>query len=117
MRILSRRSFLSFGGSDSSGRETDPLVHIASLLVQATEAGCAAVRSAVSAIPGAELHDVAQPGKLVIVLESADSGAIAAVASELQHLAGVLTVSVVAHLTERASALDELDESTTVPAQ
>jgi nitrate reductase NapD len=117
MRIFSRRSLLSFGGSDSSGSETDPLVHIASLLVHATEAGCTAVRSTVSAIPGAELHDVAQQGKLVIVLESADSGAIAGVASELQHLPGVLTVSIVAHLTERASALDETDESTTVPAQ
>jgi hypothetical protein len=54
---------------------------------------------------------------LAVVLESADGRAIAHTASELQQLSGVLTVSIVAHLTERASALEELDEPTSIPAQ
>ena len=117
MRELSRRDFLKFGGRASESAD-EPLVHIASLLVQATEKGCDAVRSIVGSMPGAELHDTGHPGKIVIVLESADSRAIADATTELQQLSGVLTVSIVAHLMESASALDEQhdDQSTTVPA-
>lgn len=104
MRELSRRDFFALGrGAD----DADPLVHIASLLVQGTEAGCAAVRALVGSLPGAELHETGQPGKLAIVLESTASRAIADAASELQQLPGVLTVSIVAHLMESASALEE----------
>lgn len=99
-----------------SAEHADPLVHIASLLVQATDAGCAAVRSKVATMPGAELHETGQPGKLAIVLESTASRAIADATTELQQLSGVLTVSIVAHLMESASALEGNDESTTVPA-
>ena len=113
MRILSRREVLSFG---SSCKDSDPLVHIASLLIQATDVGRAAVRECVAAMPGAEIHDTAHPNKLVVVLESSDSRTLAEATSELQHLSGVLTVSIVAHLTERASALEETDEPTTVPS-
>lgn len=72
----------------------------------------------IGSMPGAELHETGQPGKLVIVLESADSRVIADATTELQQVSGVLTVSIVAHLMESASALEELhdDESTTVPA-
>jgi nitrate reductase NapAB chaperone NapD len=51
------------------------------------------------------------------VLESADSRLIADVATELQNLQGVLTVSIVAHLTERASQLDQSNEPTPISAQ
>lgn len=112
MREISRREFFSLGRSEVA----DPIVHIASLLVQATDAGCAAVRGAIGSLPGAELHETGHPGKLAVVLESADSRAIANAASELQQLSGVLTVSIVAHLTETASALEENHESTTIPA-
>lgn len=113
MREISRREFFSLGRSS----DDDPIVHIASLLVQATEAGCAAVRGAIGSLPGAELHETGHPGKLAVVLESADSRAIANAATQLQQLSGVLTVSIVAHLTESASALDgNHDEPTTIPA-
>ena len=112
MRSLSRRELLSFS---SAGNSADPLIHIASLIVQATDAGCSAVRECVAAMPAAELHDTAHPNKLVVVLEASDARSLADATSELQQITGVLTVSIVAHLTERASALDETDESTTVP--
>lgn len=116
MRELSRRDFLKLGrGADDAN---EPIMHIASLLVRATATGCDAVRSVISSMPGAELHETGQAGKIVIVLESADSRAIADATAELQQLSGVLTVSIVAHLMENASGLEEQhdDESTTVPA-
>jgi periplasmic nitrate reductase NapD len=102
MSNISRRQFFSVPLTESS----DPLVHFASLLVQATPAGCAAVREAVERIPAAEVHDTGQVGKLAVVLESADGRAIADAFNELQQLTGVLTVSIVAHLTEHESLLD-----------
>lgn len=116
MRELSRRDFLKLGHvSDDAG---EPIVHIASLLVRATPAGCDNIRSLLGSLPGAELHDTGHSGKLVVVLESADSRAIADATTELQQLSGVLTVSIVAHLTESAALLEEHhdDHSTTVPA-
>lgn len=114
MRNFSRRDLVSFGD------DADPIVHIASLLVQATPGGCAAVRGMIGSLPGAELHETRHSGKmagkLVIVLESADSRAIANAATELQQLPGVLTVSIVAHMMESAAALEESHEPTTVPA-
>lgn len=116
MRELSRRDFLKFGRA--SDEVDEPVVHIASLLVRATPPGCDAIRSMIGSLPGAELHETGQAGKLVVVLESADSRAVADATTEIQQLSGVLTVSIVAHLTESASALEEQydDESTTVPA-
>lgn len=112
MREISRRDFFALGRWSG---DSDPLVHIASVLVQATDAGCAAVRAIIPSLPGAELHETGHFGKLAIVLESADSRAVANAATELQQLPGVLTVSIVAHLMESASALEENDESATVP--
>jgi nitrate reductase NapD len=116
MRDLSRRDFLKLGRASDDADE--PIVHIASLLVRATPTGCDNIRSLIGSLPGAELHETGQSGKLVVVLESADSRAIADATSELQQLSGVLTVSIVAHLMESASALEEQhdDQSTTVPA-
>lgn len=93
-------------------------MHIASLLVQATPAGCEAVRERIASMPGAELHDTGHSGKVAVVLEATDSRALAEATTELQQLTGVLTVSIVAHLMESASSLEEQhdDEPTTVPA-
>jgi nitrate reductase NapAB chaperone NapD len=106
MPNLSRRELLSLDHSANLA-DSDPLIHIASLLVQTTPGADEAVRRCVSGMAAAEIHATEHPGKLAVVLESADSRAIADAASELQQLAGVLTVSIVAHLTERASQLDE----------
>lgn len=116
MRNVSRRELLSLGRS-SGGADPDPLVHIASLLVRTTPAAERAVRERIAAMPAAELHSTQTAGKLVVVLESADSRLIADTATELQQLPGVLTVSIVAHLTERASQLDQTSEPTPVSAQ
>ena len=116
MRNVSRRELLALGRS-SGVHDPDPLVHFASLLVHATAAAEQAVRERIAAMPAAELHSTKTAGKLVVVLESADSRLIADVATELQNLQGVLTVSIVAHLTERASQLDQTNEPTSISAE
>ena len=85
----------------------DATVHIASLLVQATPQGMLLAKHAAAALEGAEIHDTAAPGKFVVVLESSQERAIANAADVLQQVAGVLTVSIVAHHMESAAALQQ----------
>lgn len=98
---LSRRDLVSL-----TPHSTD-IVHIVSLLVQATPHGVLVAKQAAAALPGAEVHDTAAPGKFVVVLESPQERAIADAADVLQQVTGVLTVSIVTHLMEPASALHE----------
>jgi nitrate reductase NapD len=114
VRHLSRRELLI---PRSPAQAAQPLVHIASLVIQATSSGCDAVRAAVAAMPDVELHETGNPNKLVVVLESAISGALADRTNELQQLPGVLTIAIVAHLIEPAATLDDDHESTPVPAR
>ncbi len=102
---ISRRELVSLTPR-SSARPTD-IVHIASLLVQATPEGTVIARHAAAALPGAEIHDTAAPGKFVVVLESPQERAIADAAEALLQVSGVLTVSVVAHLMESVADLQQ----------
>lgn len=86
---------------------TTDIVHIASLLVQATPRGMLLAKQAAIALPGAEIHDTAALGKFVVVLESSQERAIADAADLLQQVTGVLTVSIVTHVMESASALQQ----------
>lgn len=83
------------------------IVHIASLLVQATPQGMVIAKHAAAALPGAKIYDTAASGKFVVVLESARERAIADAADTLSQVTGVLTVSVVAHLMESAADLEQ----------
>jgi nitrate reductase NapD len=85
--------------------QPEDIVHIASLLVQATPRGILLAKQAAAAIDGVEIHDTAAPGKFVVVLESSRERAIADAADLLHQVTGVLTVSVVAHHMESAAAL------------
>jgi periplasmic nitrate reductase NapD len=96
---LSRRDLVSLTP------RADDIVHIASLLVQATPQGMLLAKQAATALPGAEIHDTAAAGKFVVVLESAQERAIADAADFLQQVTGVLTVSIVTHLMEPESEL------------
>jgi nitrate reductase NapD len=80
--------------------DPDSLVHIASLLVHATPAGCKTLKSLLQGRAGIEVHETQQPGKLAVVLESADNRAIGDAACGIQEIAGVVGVSVVAHIVE-----------------
>jgi periplasmic nitrate reductase NapD len=101
--IFSRRELVSL--SPRTPSSADDIVHIASLLVQATPQGMLLAKHAAAALEGAEIHETAAPGKFVVVLESSRERAIADAADVLQQVTGVLTVSIVAHHMESASAL------------
>ena len=103
--VHSRRDLLSLIAPD--GADHSALMHIASLLVQVTPEHVSAAREVAAHLPGAELHDTAAAGKFVVVLESGDDRAISAAVRALLQLPGVLTVSIVAHLTELAEHFDE----------
>lgn len=110
----SRRDLFTFG---QSGRPSPArVVHIASALVQLVPDARDAVRQVVSTLPGAELHETTQETKLAVVLESADERAIGRAVDELSQVRGVLSVAIVAHLSELEAALDEEldDESSPV---
>jgi periplasmic nitrate reductase NapD len=100
---ISRRDLVAL--SPRASLPADHIVHIASLLVQATPQGMLLAKRAAAALDGAEIHETSAPGKFVVVLESPRERAIADAADVLQQVTGVLTVSIVAHHMESASAL------------
>jgi len=100
---VSRRDLVSL--TPHATAAPNDIVHIASLLVQATPKGMLLAKQAAAALDGAEVHDTAAPGKFVIVLESSKERAIADAADLLQQVSGVLTVSIVTHVMESASEL------------
>lgn len=102
---ISRRELVSFAPRASA--QPSDIVHIASLLVQVTPKSVVVAKHAANALPGAEVHDTAAPGKFVVVLESSQERAIADAADTLLQVGGVLTVSIVTHLIERAADLEQ----------
>lgn len=100
---LSRREFVAL--QPRAATNSSDIVHIASLLVQATPGRMMVAKHAAAALPGAEIHDTAAPGKFVVVLESTRERAIADAAEQLLQVAGVLTVAIVTHMMESAADL------------
>jgi nitrate reductase NapAB chaperone NapD len=82
-------------------------VHIASLLLQIAPAQVDRVRAEVASLPDAEFHPTGHPNKFAVVLEANDERELANVTEHLANLRGVLTIAIVAHLTEDQDALDE----------
>ena len=84
-------------------------LHFTSLLVQVTPRGRTALLNGPQ-LSGVQLHQTAAPSKLVVMLQAADERTTARVAEALLAITGVLTVSIITHLTESAAALEqELD--------
>ncbi len=102
---LSRRELVSLHPRASAS--SSDIVHIASLLVQTTHATIRVAKQVAAALPGAQVHDTAAPGKFAVVLESSEERAIADAAERLLQVAGVLTVSIVAHMMEGAADLQQ----------
>lgn len=101
---LSRRDLVTLRRQPPDAGEQ--LVHIASLIVQLMPHARDDVRAVVNALPGAELHETAHSGKLVVVIESVDERATSDLAESLTRVSGVLTVAIVAHVMDSMSALD-----------
>lgn len=82
------------------------VVHISSAIVRALPERAAAVVAAIDGLPGAEVFH-AEGGKIVVVLEGATSGVLAASLSEINLIEGVVSANLVYEHIEPLSALGE----------
>ena len=89
-----------------TGRVVDPMpveTHVSSLVVHVRHEHLAQVRAALIGMPGIEIH-AEGGGKLVVTLETASEGDIAARLSEISVLDGVLSAALVFHHFEPAES-------------
>jgi nitrate reductase NapD len=82
-------------------------LHIASLVVHATPRRVTRVGEAVAALRGALVHAASPNGKLVVTLEAADAGAMAARVADIQHIDGVLGAALVYQCADSLAAMNE----------
>lgn len=82
------------------------VVHISSAVVRALPQRAAAVSQAIGLLPDVEVFH-AEGGKIVVVLEGATSGALAASLSEINLIEGVVSANLVYEHIEPLSALGE----------
>ncbi|MBS4047604.1 MAG: chaperone NapD [Alphaproteobacteria bacterium] len=72
-------------------------VHISSLIVQTRPDSLARLTQAIAALPGAEIHDTAPSGKIVVLLETASEAEISERLTSIHEIDGVLTAALVYH--------------------
>lgn len=75
-------------------------MHISSLIVHAKPGTDALFREQISGLDGVELHAVAEDGRMIVTMESADDAAIRSTYFAIEHLNGVLSVAMVYHQVE-----------------
>ncbi|HEX6736524.1 MAG TPA: chaperone NapD [Azonexus sp.] len=72
-------------------------IHISSVILAALPAQGAAVQQALAALPGVEVHVVADDGRMIVSIESADDDATVSQFETIRQLPGVLSASLVFH--------------------
>ena len=85
----------------------EPELHIASLVVHAYPDHLDAVRTAIAAMEGAEVHGVSEAGKLVATLETPDADTMMVSIGEIQRLPGVLAATLVYQYSDTLAAMNE----------
>ncbi len=93
-----------------SKSEPEDVVHISSAVVRALPARAASVIAAIGQLPDVEVFH-AEAGKIVVVLEGATSGALAATLSEINLIEGVVSANLVYEHIEPLSALGETHDA------
>jgi len=90
--------------------------HIAGVLVHAHATHLDAVRAAIEALSGSEIHATSDNGKLVVTLEAPSTRAIAAHLELIQQMDGVLNTALVYQHNEAADAMnEEMDNDSLTP--
>ncbi|MBF0158163.1 MAG: chaperone NapD [Magnetococcales bacterium] len=84
--------------------ETTPFV-LASALVQVQPERLDEVTSAISDLPGAEIHLVSDHGQVILTLEGSESGALMDTLTCIKYLDGVLSADLVYQHFEESSGL------------
>ena len=87
---INRREFLR-------GRSASSEVHISSLVVHCRVDTISPVIDAISALPGAEVPEHNDQGKLVVLLETSGQAGIMKHISEIESLPGVISTALVYH--------------------
>ena len=83
-------------------------LHIAGLVVHAMPQRLAAVRSAVSALPGACVHGDSPLGKLVVTLEAEGADPLLATLHRIQTMQGVVSASLVYQCADSLEVMNEV---------
>ncbi len=71
--------------------------HISSLIVHGRQDAVGAIRRAVEAMPGAEVHGLGPTGKMVVTLETSGEQDILLRINEINLIDGVMSVALVYH--------------------
>mgnify|MGYP000138553499 CR=1 FL=1 len=86
--------------------------HITSLVVQARPQSMDALKEAVAAFDGAEVHNAGDDGKFVVVLETDTLYDVTDTTNAIARLDGVINATLVYHQIEQADRLDDIVETT-----
>jgi periplasmic nitrate reductase NapD len=97
-RKFNRRRFIN--GRWTQHASAPDSKEIASILVQTRPERLSAVARAIDALPGAEIYGRDPIGKLVVVIEATDVGAIGTTLNAISSLPDVLTAALVFHGTD-----------------
>lgn len=92
-RSVDRRKFMN--GSWATGGNSPDTVEIASILVQSRPEHLEVVVRGIEALPGAQIYTRDPKGKLVVVIEAADTGTIGASLNAISSMPHVLTAALV----------------------
>ena len=96
---VDRREFIN-GRWTASG--VPPSFEIASILVQARPERLDAAAHAIEALPGTQIYSRDPRGKLVVVIEASDVGALGTALNQISLMPDVLTAALVYHGTDPA---------------
>jgi nitrate reductase NapD len=99
---VDRRAFISGRVVDPDRVVAPPHGEIASILVQARPDRLAEVEAAIAALDGCEVHARDPKGKLVVVIEAANAGALGAMLNTIALLPHVYSASLVFHAVDTA---------------
>ena len=101
---VNRREFVRLEWQPDVVNAQVPVAEIASALVQARPGQLDDVASAIEALPGTKIYARDPKGKLVVVIEAADVGAIGTVLNTISVMPWVLSAALVFHGTEAVEA-------------
>jgi nitrate reductase NapD len=94
-RSIDRRKFMNGGWTTPVSEQSAGAVEIASILVQARPERIDAVARAIEALPGTQIYSRDAKGKLVVVIEAANTGGIGATLNAISSMPYVLTAALV----------------------
>lgn len=99
---IDRRSLMRGNLRNPNRVVMPPGGEIASILVQARPENLAAVEAAILALPGCEIHGRDPIGKLVVVIDVPDAGAIGSTLNTIAALPDIYSASLVFHAIDAA---------------